>query len=359
MTDIKNEMKFNSKIYLAGHNGLVGSAILRKLKTMGFTNVVVKSREELDLTRQKDVELFFEKEKPEYVFLAAAKVGGIVANNSYPADFITENLLISSNIINASFKYGVKKLCNLGSSCIYPRLAPQPMKESCLLTSELEKTNEAYAVAKIAAIKQCFYYNKQYGTNFISVMPTNQYGIGDNFNMETAHLLPMVMRRFHLAKLLQKKDFDAIRHDLQMYKLGWGLDSEFSRMTDQELESILNKVGAFEDKVIVWGDGTAYRELMSSDDLADACVYLMQNCCANDVGELVNVTAGTDIQLKELFKLIQKVVGFEGDVVFDATKPNGTPRKLMDAEKIRSLGWTPKIDLESGISNFYQWYLSL
>ena len=221
-------MEKNSKIYLSGHRGLVGSAIHRCLQKEGFTNIITKSHSELDLCNQQAVDEFFEKEKPEYVILAAAKVGGIMANSTYPAEFIYQNLMIGTNVVHASYKHGVKKLLNLGSSCIYPRLAPQPMKEDCLLTSELEKTNEAYALAKISIIKLCRYYNEQYGTNFISAMPTNQYGIGDNFNMETAHLLPMILRRFHLAKLLRNGDFEAIKKDLNRYKLGWGLDEKLN-----------------------------------------------------------------------------------------------------------------------------------
>ena len=349
-------MKKDSKIFLTGHRGLVGSAIHRKLKNEGFTNIITRSHKELDLCNQAQVNEFFEKERPEYVILAAAKVGGIMANSTYPAEFIYQNLMIGTNIVHASYKYGVKKLLNLGSSCIYPRMAPQPMKEDCLLTSELEKTNEAYALAKISIIKLCRYYNQQYGTNFISAMPTNQYGIGDNFNMETAHLLPMILRRFHLAKLLRNNDFEAIKKDVHRYKLGWGLDE---KVTDNNLEEILNELGAYRDKVVLWGDGSVYREMMCSDDLADACVYLLKNKDYDEVGELVNITKGDDIQLKDLFKIVKRVVGFDGEIVYDKTKPNGTPRKLMDATHIKRLGWEPKIDLEQGITDFYNWYLSL
>lgn len=346
-------MKKDEKIFVAGHKGLVGSAIVRKLVENGFTNIITRSSKEVDLTNQAETEEFFKSERPDYVFLAAAKVGGIIANSTYPAEFIYKNLMIATNVINSAYKYGVKKLLNLGSSCIYPRLAPQPMKEDCLLTSELESTNEAYAIAKIAAIKLCRYYNEQYSTNFISAMPTNQYGIGDNFNMETAHLLPMLLRRFHLAKLLQQGNIEAIKSDLSRYKLGWGLDE---KLNDNNLEEILNQLGAYRDKVVVWGDGSVYRELMCSDDLADACLYLMENVSYDECGELVNITDGTDIQLKDLFKIIQDIVGFEGEIEYDKTKPNGTPRKLMDAEKIKSLGWQPKIDLVNGIKEYYKWY---
>lgn len=351
-------MEKNSKIYLAGHKGLVGSAIMRKLKSQGFNNIITREFTELDLCNQSAVEEFFEKEKPDYVFLAAAKVGGIIANSTYPAEFIYQNIMIASNVINASYKSGVKKLLNLGSSCIYPKLAPQPMREDCLLTSELESTNEAYAIAKISAIKMCRYYNEQYGTNFISVMPTNQYGVGDNFNMETAHLLPMLLRRFHLAKLLNAGDFESIRADLKKYKLGWGLDEKVDFEDEESVMKALENIGAYADKVVVWGDGSPYRELMHSDDLADACFYLMQNKDYKEIGELVNITDGTDIQLKSLIEMVKEITGFAGELVWDTTKPNGTPRKLMDATKIKALGWTPKISLKEGITKIYEHYVS-
>lgn len=351
-------MEKNSKIYLAGHTGLVGSAILRKLQSERFENIITRDFSQLDLCNQAQVEAFFEKEKPEYVILAAAKVGGIVANSTYPADFIYQNIMIASNVIHSAYKYGVKKLLNLGSSCIYPKLAPQPMKEDCLLTSELEGTNEAYAVAKIAAIKMCRYYNEQYGTNFISVMPTNQYGVGDNFNMETAHLLPMVLRRLYLAKLLKQGNFEGIKADLKKYKLGWGLDEGVNVDDKVSITNTLAQIGAYPDKVVVWGDGSPYRELMNSDDLGDACVYLMQNKDYSEIGELVNITDGTDIQLKDLIEMVKDIVGYDGELVWDTTKPNGTPRKLMDATKIKSLGWSPKISLKEGIEKIYNYYVN-
>ena len=349
-------MKKDSKIYVAGHNGLIGSAIIRKLQKDSYTNLLFKNSKELDLTNQSCTEEFFKKEKPEYVFLCAAKVGGIYANSTYPAEFIYNNLMISANVINSAYKNGVKKLLNMGSSCIYPRMAAQPLKEEYLLTSELEKTNEAYAIAKISAIKLCHYYNKQYGTNFISVMPTNQYGICDNFNMETAHLLPMVMRRFHLAKLLDANDFKAIKRDLGRYKLGWGLDEKINFDDNKSIEKALNEIGAHRGKVVLWGNGSAFREFMSSDYTADACVYLMENKNASDIGEFVNISNGKDIQLKKLFEIIKNIIGYRGTIEFDASKPNGTPRKVMDATKIKALGWEPKIDLEEGIRWFYKWY---
>lgn len=344
-------MQKNSKIYLAGHTGLVGSATMRGLIKAGYTNIIIRTSSELDLTNQAQVDAFFEKEKPEYVFLCAAKVGGIMANTKYPADFIYINMMIANNVVHAAYKNGVKKLLNLGSSCIYPKHAPQPMKEDSLLTSELEPTNEAYAMAKIAAIKLCRYYNQQYGTNFISVMPTNQYGQNDNFNMETAHLLPMVLRRFHLAKMLSEGNFAGIKKDLAKYKLGWNLDDE------QDIEKALNQVGAYKDKVVMWGDGSVYRELMCSDDLADACIYLMEHKDFADIGEHVNITSGIDIQLKDLFEIVKSVVGFNGIIEYDTSKPNGTPRKMMCAEKLQSLGWTAKIGLNEGVKSFYEWYV--
>ena len=348
----------HDKIYVAGHRGLVGSAIVRRLRQEGYDNIVVKTSQELDLTDQAATEAFFATEKPDQVYLCAAKVGGIMANSRYPAEFIYRNLMIGANIIHASWRHGVKKLLNMGSSCIYPRLAPQPMNEDALLTSALESTNEGYALAKIAAIKLCRYYNQQYGTNFISVMPTNQYGSGDNFNMETAHLLPMTLRRFHLAKMLQEGNFDAVRADLHRFRLGWGLDDGIDFSSKDALERTLNMVGAFQDHVVMWGDGSVRRELMCSDDLADACVYLMENKNAADIGEFVNITDGTDILLRDLFELVRNIVGFAGRIEYDRTKPNGTPRKLMDASRIRALGWTPHIALEDGIAGAYEAYLS-
>lgn len=346
----------HAKIYVAGHRGLVGSAILRRLQQGGYDNIIVRSSRELDLTDQAATEAFFATEKPELVYLCAAKVGGIMANSRYPADFIYRNLMIGANVIHAAYRHGVKKLLNMGSSCIYPRLAPQPMREDALLSSALEPTNEGYALAKIAAIKLCRYYNQQYGTNFISVMPTNQYGIGDNFNMETAHLLPMTLRRFHLAKLLNEGDFDAIRADLRRNPLGWGLDETVEFSSETSLEHALNAVGAYRDHVVMWGDGSARRELMCSDDLADACVYLMENKDAADIGEFVNITDGTDILLGDLFELVRDIVGFKGRIEYDAAKPNGTPRKLMDATKIRGLGWKPRLGLANGIQKTYRYY---
>lgn len=351
-------MKKTEKIYIAGHTGLVGSAILRCLKKNGYNNIVVRTHNELDLTNQAAVDVFFEKEKPEYVFLAAARVGGIVANSTYPAEFIYTNLMIGVNIINAAYKNGVKKLLNLASSCIYPKDAPQPMKEEYLLEGGLEKTSEAYSIAKIAAIKLCSYYNKQYGMNFITVMPPNQYGTGDNFSMQTAHFLPMILRRFHLAKLLQNNNFDAIRKNLKKDTLGWGFDEKIDFTDEKSLEAACNAVGAYRDKVTAWGDGKVYRELMNSDDLADICLTLMNTIDAQEIGEFLNVGVGEDIQMKALLELVAEITGFNGKVEFDASKPNGVYRKLLDSSKMKKLGLSVTRPLKDGISDFYKQYLS-
>ncbi len=351
-------MDKNSKVYLAGHTGLVGSSILRKLTRDGFDNLTYKRSKELDLRRQKETEDFFFSEKPDYVFLSAGKVGGIVANNTYKAEFIYDNIMIASNIINSSYKSGVKKLLNLGSSCIYPKLAPQPMKEEYLLSSSLEPTNEAYAVAKISAIKLCRYYNEQYGTNFISVMPTNLYGDKDNFNLETAHVLPALIRKFHLGKLLQKKDFDLIVKDIKTHPLGFGLDNEINLEDEKSIEHILNKAGIFNDHILLWGTGEVYREFLHVDDLSDACLFLMNNYDYKDIGELINIGTGEDIKLKDLALMIKDVTGYEGDIKHDTSKPDGTPRKLLDVSRLKALGWEAKIPLNEGTKKSYDWYKS-
>lgn len=306
-------MEKNAKIYVAGHRGMVGSAIVRALKSQGYTNIITRTSKELDLRRQIDVEEFFAKEKPDYVFLAAAKVGGILANNEAPADFMYDNMILEMNVIHEAYKNKVKKLMFLGSSCIYPRMAPQPMKEDCLLTSELEKTNEAYALAKISGLKYCEYLNRQYNTDFISVMPTNLYGPNDNYHPEHSHVLPALIRRFHEAK-----------------------------------ENNLNEV-------VIWGTGTPLREFLYVDDLADACVYLMNTYSGN---ETVNLGTGKELSIKELAELVKKVVGFKGNITFDTTKPDGTPRKLLDVSKLEKLGWKYKTKLEDGIKLAYKDFLN-
>ncbi|WP_303189576.1 GDP-L-fucose synthase [Fusobacterium ulcerans] len=305
-------MEKNSKIYIAGHRGLVGSAIIRNLKERGFTNIIERTHKELDLRRQEDVERFFEIEKPEYVFLAAAKVGGICANNTYPAEFIYDNLMIESNIIHSSYKTKVKKLLFLGSSCIYPKFAEQPIKEEYLLTGELEETNEAYAIAKITGIELCKFYRRQYGCDFISAMPTNLYGINDNFNLETSHVLPALIRKIHEAKIANKEE------------------------------------------VVIWGTGKPLREFMYVDDLADALVHLMLNY-SEEIH--VNMGTGKDISIGELAEVVKGVIGYKGKIVNDLSKPDGTPRKLLDVSRLEATGWKYKVELKEGIEKTYKWYL--
>jgi GDP-L-fucose synthase len=309
-------MMFVSKIYIPGHRGLAGSAIKRNLEDRGYNNLITRTHSELDLTNQQAVNNFFENQRPEYVILAAAKVGGILANSKYPAEYIYENIMIEANVIHAAYITGVKKLLFLGSSCIYPRLAPQPLKEEYLLTGELEVTNEAYAVAKIAGIRICKHYNQQYGTNFISVMPTNLYGPNDNYDLETSHVMAALIRKFHEAKLNRAP------------------------------------------QVVVWGTGAPRREFLHVDDMADACVYLMENYDASDIGEFINIGVGEDVTIKELAELIGDIVGYNGEIVYDTTKPDGTPQKLLDVRRLRKLGWGARISLRDGIKQAYDWYVS-
>jgi len=329
---------------------------MRLLQARGYKNIITRRHSELDLTRQEAVEQFFEEERPEYIFLAAAKVGGILANNTYKADFIYENIMIAANVINSSYKYGAKKLLNLGSSCIYPKHAQQPMKEEYLLTGTLEPTNEPYAIAKIGALKLCRYYNEQYRTNFISVMPTNLYGPNDNFNLETSHVLPALIRKFHLARLLEKGALEAVKRDIQKYPLGFGIENEDNFSDDRALRDALGEIGIKKHQVILWGAGEVYREFLYADDLADACIFIMENCNFSELGEFINVGSGTDIKIKDVAKFIREVVGFNGEIKHDLSKPDGTPRKLLDISKIRGLGWEATVDLEQGIRNTYDWY---
>jgi GDP-L-fucose synthase len=351
-------MNKKDKIYVAGHTGLVGSAILRKLKEEGYEHIVVRTIEELDLRRQVDVEEFFKNERPDYVFLAAAKVGGILANNTYKAEFIYDNMAIALNVIHASYKYGVKKLLNLGSSCIYPKNCPQPMKEEYLLTGPLEPTNEPYAIAKISAIKLCRYYNEQYGTNFISVMPTNLYGPNDNFNLETAHVLPALIRKFLLAKLLAEGDFEMIKENFLRYPIGFGLDRPDNEWDREAMLEVLHRLGILTEnsKVILnlWGTGSPYREFMHVDDLAEACLFLMERYDFKDIGEFINIGTGEDIKIKDLANMIKDIIGFGGGIKWDASKPDGTPRKLLDVSRIKALGWKPKVELEEGVKEVYR-----
>ena len=347
-------MNKNSKIYIAGHRGLVGSAIVKNLENKGYTNLVYKTHKELDLTSSKEVEEFFASEKPEFVILAAAKVGGIVANNTYRADFIYENLTIQNNVIHNAYKYGVSKLLFLGSTCIYPKNAPQPMPEDCLLTSPLEYTNEPYAIAKIAGIKMCESYNIQYGTNFISVMPTNLYGPNDNFDLEKSHVLPALIRKIHCAKLLNEGKFEEVVKDLGLNSL-------------DEAKSYLSGFGVDENKVEIWGTGLPRREFLYSEDMADACVFLLENrnfsdTYAKDAREIVNthinIGTGVDISIADLAQLIKTIIGYEGEFTFNTEKPDGTMVKLTDPSKLHSLGWKHKVELEDGIKTMYEWYLN-
>jgi GDP-L-fucose synthase len=351
-------MEKNSKIFVAGHRGMVGSSIMRNLTAGGYSNIVTCSHAELDLTRQTKVESFFDRERPEYVFLAAAKVGGILANDTYKAEFIYNNIMIAVNVINSAYNYGVKKLLNLGSSCIYPKFAEQPIKETSLLTGALEPTNEPYAIAKIAALKQCRYYNEQFGTDYISAMPTNLYGPYDNFNLETSHVLPAFIRKFHLAKLLRRKEFSFISQDIRKYPLGFNVDNEVIYDDERSITDTLRKLGITENYVLIWGAGDAYREFLYADDFADACNYLMVNFGHEEIGEIVNVGTGKDIQIKKLAVLIREVIGFEGEIRHDTSKPDGTPRKLLDVAKIHSMGWEAKVGLKQGIVQTYDWYCS-
>jgi GDP-L-fucose synthase len=347
-------MNKSSMIYVAGHRGMVGSAIIRKLRAREYTNIVTRTHAELDLTRQTEVEAFFDTVKPEYVFLAAAKVGGILANNTYKADFIYENMMIAANVIHAAYKHGVKKLINLGSSCIYPKFAPQPMSEYCLLTGTLEPTNEPYAIAKISAIKLCRYYNEQYNTNFISAMPTNLYGPNDNYNLITSHVLPAFVRKFHLAKLLQKDEYDLIKDDFRKYGMPHEEDNEI--LTEDDIMKILNNYGIHKQYITLWGSGSPYREFLYVDDLAEACLFLMEQYDAKDIGELVNIGTGDDIQIKALALMVKEIVGYSGELRWDILKPDGTPRKLLSVEKLAKLGWKAKIELRDGIKLIYENY---
>ena len=347
-------MDNNAKIYVAGHRGLVGSAILNNLKDKGYKNIVTRTHAELDLTNQVEVATFFEKEKPEYVFLAAAKVGGIVANNVYRADFIYENMMIQNNVIHQSYVHKVKKLLFLGSTCIYPKNAPQPMKEEYLLTDTLEYTNEPYAIAKIAGIKMCESYNLQYGTNFISVMPTNLYGPNDNFDLEKSHVLPALIRKIHLAKLLFEGNEGAVVKDLGVSSI-------------EEAKNYLEQFGVNENSVEIWGSGKPKREFLWSEDMADACVFIMENRNFSDTynegdkeirNTHINIGTGQDVSIKELAETIKETIGFNGDLVFNTEKPDGTMRKLTDVSKLNGLGWKHTVDLRQGIERIYKWYIN-
>jgi GDP-L-fucose synthase len=344
-------MNQSSRIFVAGHNGLVGQAIVKGLQSIGCNNLILRTRADLNLLDTEAVDSFFTTERPDFVFLAAAKVGGIVANNTYRADFLIENLTIQNNVISSAYQSGVKKLLFLGSTCIYPKNAPQPLKENSLLTGELEYTNEPYAIAKIAGIKLCESYNIQYNTNFISVMPTNLYGPGDNFNLEKSHVLPALLRKIHLAKCLQNNSIDQVLSDLNITDSGEALN-------------YLNSIGVSKDAVNVWGSGKPLREFMWSEDMANACIHIMQNVNFSDLvttsevrNTHINIGTGEEISISDLAVLIAEVVGFKGEFKFDSSKPDGTMRKLTDVSKLHSLGFNHAVSLREGIERVYHWYL--
>ncbi|MFT5876438.1 MAG: GDP-L-fucose synthase [Salibacteraceae bacterium] len=363
-------MEKESKIYIAGHRGLVGSAIVANLKSKGYQNLIFRTHAELDLTNQLAVTEFFEHEQPEYVILAAAKVGGIVANNTYRADFIYENLMIQNNVIHQSYVHKVKKLLFLGSTCIYPKNAPQPMKEESLLTSELEYTNEPYAIAKIAGIKMCESYNIQYGTNYIAVQPTNLYGPNDNFDLEKSHVLPALIRKIHLGKAIENQDWETVNEDLNTLPIE-GISGSNSQ---QEILSKLEKFGITRDSgkvsVEIWGSGKPMREFLWSEDMADACVHLMENVDFKGIVEQqgltkgdetvnthINIGTGKETSIRQLAETIKSAVDFKGNLVFNTSKPDGTLRKLTDSSKLESLGWKYTVELSEGIKRMYNWYI--
>lgn len=347
-------MNKDSKIYVAGHRGLVGAALCRKLEAEGYRNLLVRTSKELDLTRQSDVDAFFARERPEYVFLAAAKVGGILANDTYRADFIYRNIMIEADVIHASWQFDVKKLLFLGSSCIYPKFCPQPMKEEYLLTGELEPTNEPYAVAKIAGIKMCQAYDEQYQTNFISVMPTNLYGPFDNFNLETSHVLPAMIRKFHEAKVAMQQAKG--KGNVKVKVKGEGIHSQPRPEPGSVAFSQPQPEPGPPDGhcVTIWGTGAPRREFLYIDDLADACVFLMENY---DGPDIINIGVGEDISIADLAMLVGEITGYKGDIVYDGSKPDGTPRKLLDVSRLHSLGWKAKTGLREGIKKTYEWYV--
>ena len=355
-------MELNSKIYVAGHRGLVGSAIWRTLEAKGYTNLIGRTHAELDLTDAVAVRTFFEAERPEYVFLAAAHVGGIMANNTYRADFLLKNLAIQQHVIGEAYRTGVKKLLFLGSTCIYPKEAPQPMPEDCLLTSPLEYTNEPYAIAKIAGLKLCESFNLQYGTNFIACMPTNLYGPNDNFDLERSHVLPAMMRKLILADALLRGDWASIRADLT--RLPISLIPNVELASEEELAGALAHFGIYPDHVELWGSGTPMREFLWSEDMAEACVFLMEQINFDDLrpaeGEVrnchINIGTGTDVSIAELASRIKEVVGYQGEIRFDRSKPDGTMKKLTDPSKLHRLGWHHKVELDEGLQRMFRWY---
>ena len=354
-------MEKQSKIYVAGHRGLVGSAIWKKLEEKGYTHLVGRTHSKLDLLDGDAVKRFFDEEQPEYVFLAAAYVGGIMANNTYRADFIYRNLEIQNHVIGESFRHSVKKLLFLGSTCIYPKEAPQPMSEETLLTSPLEYTNEPYAIAKIAGLKMCESFNIQYGTNYIAVMPTNLYGPNDNFDLEKSHVLPAMIRKIHLGKCLMTNNWDGLRRDLDRRPI----ENISGKSPKKEILGILEKYGIFIDKVMLWGTGKPMREFLWSEEMADACVFIMENVDFPDLAKgkteirncHINIGTGKEISIYNLSQLIKKTIGYEGSIVFDPSKPDGTMRKLTDVSKLHALGWRHNIEIEEGVEKIYAWYV--
>jgi len=354
-------MDKNSKIYVAGHRGLVGSAIWQNLQSKGYINLIGRSHRELDLLDTVAVKSFFDSEEPEYVILAAAHVGGIIANNTYRADFIYRNLQIQNNVIGESFHHHVKKLLFLGSTCIYPREAPQPISEGALLTGPLEYTNEPYAIAKIAGLKMCESFNIQYGTNYIAVMPTNLYGPNDNFDLEKSHVLPAIVRKIHLAKALMDDDWIAVRKDLNRRPA----EEISGSNTQQDIEAKLRKYGIHKDRIELWGSGKPMREFLWSEDMADASVYIMENVDFSDLAKgkaeirncHINIGTGKEISIYDLARLIKKDIGYEGKITFDVSKPDGTMRKLTDVSKLNALGWHHTVDIDEGVKKMYEWYV--
>ena len=355
-------MDRQGKIYVAGHRGLVGSAIEKNLREKGYTNIVTRTHAELDLTDQAAVARFFAEERPDYVFVAAARVGGIMANSIYRGQFIYENIVLAANVIHHAWLNGAKKLLFLGSTCIYPRDAEQPMKEDALLTSPLEYTNEPYAIAKIAGLKMCESFNLQYGTNYIAVMPTNLYGPNDNFDLERSHVLPAMIRKIHLAHCLKQGDWDAVRHDMNLRPVE-GINGDSSK---EDILNILRKYGISEEEVRLWGTGTPLREFLWSEEMADASVFVMEHVDFKDTYKQgdkdirnchINIGTGKEISIRELAELIVSTVGYQGQLTFDSTKPDGTMRKLTDPSKLHALGWHHKVEIEEGVQRMYNWYL--
>lgn len=349
-------MDKNSKIYVSGHKGLAGSALVKMLREKSYNNLILKTSEELDLRNQRDIEKFLKEETPEYIFHFAAKVGGINATNSYPAEFLYKNIMITTNLIHASYKHKVKKLLYLGSSCVYPRDCPQPMKEEDLLSDKLEPTNEGYALSKIVGLKLCEYYNKQYRTNFISIMIPNLFGPNDNFDLETSHVFPGIIRKFYLAKLLSEKRFDDIINNFNIYGNNFISGRKQKNSSKEEIVRYLSKFGVTSDSAALWGSGEPYREFLYTEDLARACLFVMNKGDFKNIDGFINVGSGREIQIKELAEIIKNAVGFRGKIVWDGSKPDGMRKKLLDSSKIEKLGWKAKYSLDEALKKTYEWF---